>query len=209
MRDPYSVLGVSPSASDEDVKKAYRDLARKYHPDNYVGNDLADLAQEKMKEINEAYGEITRQRKGGGYRADGGARGWEGPAGAGSGRYARVRQLIAVGRVAEAEQALRDMLPQDAEWHFLMGSVCYRKGWFDEAGNHINRACAMDPGNAEYTAAREQMNAGPYRRPSYGGYGRPYNAGRGGGTNACDCCTSLICADCCCECMGGDLIPCC
>ena len=55
MRDPYTVLGVSPSATDEAVKKAYRELARKYHPDNYQNNPLADLAEEKMKEINEAY----------------------------------------------------------------------------------------------------------------------------------------------------------
>ena len=62
MNDPYKVLNVSPSASDEEVKKAYRDLARKYHPDNYHDNPLADLAQEKMKEINEAYEEIQNQR---------------------------------------------------------------------------------------------------------------------------------------------------
>ena len=62
MRDPYTVLGVSPSATDEAVKKAYRELARKYHPDNYQNNPLADLAEEKMKEINEAYDTITKQR---------------------------------------------------------------------------------------------------------------------------------------------------
>ena len=56
MRDPYSVLGVDQNASDEEIKKAYRELARKYHPDNYQNNPLADLAEEKMKEINEAYG---------------------------------------------------------------------------------------------------------------------------------------------------------
>ena len=65
MNDPYKVLNVSPSASDEEVKKAYRDLARKYHPDNYHDNPLADLAQEKMKEINEAYDTITKMRSGG------------------------------------------------------------------------------------------------------------------------------------------------
>ena len=63
MSDPYQVLGVSPSASDEEVKKAYRELARKYHPDNYHDNPLADLAQEHMKEINEAYEAIQAQRK--------------------------------------------------------------------------------------------------------------------------------------------------
>ena len=79
MNDPYKVLNVSPSASDEEVKKAYRDLARKYHPDNYHDNPLADLAQEKMKEINEAYEEIQNQRKrgasGNGYGAYGGSYG--------------------------------------------------------------------------------------------------------------------------------------
>ena len=55
MRDPYQVLGVPSTATDDEVKKAYRDLARKYHPDNYHDNPLADLAQERMKEINEAY----------------------------------------------------------------------------------------------------------------------------------------------------------
>ena len=61
MRDPYQVLGVSSTATDEEIKKAYRNLARKYHPDNYHDNPLADLAQERMKEINEAYEAIQSQ----------------------------------------------------------------------------------------------------------------------------------------------------
>ena len=55
MKDPYSVLGVPRTATDDEIKKAYRELARKYHPDNYVNSPLADVASEKMKEINEAY----------------------------------------------------------------------------------------------------------------------------------------------------------
>ena len=77
MRDPYQVLGVPSTATDEEVKKAYRNLAKKYHPDNYHDDPLADLAQEKMKEINEAYEEIQNQRKrgasGDGYGAYGGS----------------------------------------------------------------------------------------------------------------------------------------
>ena len=79
MRDPYQVLGVPSTATDEEVKKAYRNLAKKYHPDNYHDDPLADLAQEKMKEINEAYEEIQNQRKrgasGSGYGAYGGSYG--------------------------------------------------------------------------------------------------------------------------------------
>ena len=63
MRDPYQVLGIPSTATDEEVKKAYRNLARKYHPDNYHDNPLEDLAQERMKEINEAYETIRNQRK--------------------------------------------------------------------------------------------------------------------------------------------------
>ena len=61
MTDPYKVLGVSPDASDEEIKKAYRALARKYHPDKYRDSDLADLASEKMKEVNAAYDEQKRE----------------------------------------------------------------------------------------------------------------------------------------------------
>ena len=63
-KDPYKVLGVSPDATDADIKKAYHELARKYHPDNYTDNPLSDLASEKMKEINDAYDAIVNERKG-------------------------------------------------------------------------------------------------------------------------------------------------
>ena len=62
--DPYKVLGVTPQTSDDDVKRAYRELARKYHPDNYINNPLADLAEARMKEINEAYDMIMNERAG-------------------------------------------------------------------------------------------------------------------------------------------------
>ena len=62
MNDPYKVLGVPRDATDEEIKKAYRELARKYHPDNYVNNPLSDLVEEKMKEINEAYDTIQKER---------------------------------------------------------------------------------------------------------------------------------------------------
>ena len=80
MTDPYSVLGVSNTASDEEIKKAYRELVRKYHPDNYHDNPLADLAQEKMKEINEAYDTITKARSsgGGGYSSSSGGSSYSG-----------------------------------------------------------------------------------------------------------------------------------
>ena len=66
MRDPYEVLGVSKNATDDQIKDAYRELARKYHPDNYANSPLADLAEQKMKEVNEAYDTIRDMRRNGG-----------------------------------------------------------------------------------------------------------------------------------------------
>ncbi len=70
-KDPYEVLGVSRSASDEEIKKAYRELVKKYHPDRYKGNPLESLAQEKMQEINDAYATLTDPNRRGSYRQTG------------------------------------------------------------------------------------------------------------------------------------------
>jgi len=63
INDPYKVLGVDRNATDAQIKEAYRNLAKKYHPDNYAGSPIADLASEKMKEVNEAYDQIVKERK--------------------------------------------------------------------------------------------------------------------------------------------------
>ena len=145
MKDPYSVLGVSQSASDDEIKKAYRELARKYHPDNYQNNPLADLAEEKMKEINEAYDAITKQRAGGGgyqQQPTGGSYGGAyqtgySAGGAGNPTYARVRNLINAGDLAGAERLLYEVPQKSGEWYFLSGSIAYRKGWLDEAAQNF------------------------------------------------------------------------
>lgn len=203
MRDPYEVLGVSSSASDEEVKKAFRELARKYHPDNYVDNPLSDLAQEKMKEVNEAYETIVKSRSGGSYSSgysSSSSSAYSNYSGSG---YSAIRAAINSNNLAYAEQQLLGIRDRNAEWHFLMGSVMYRRGKLDQARSYYETACQKEPNNMEYRQALQYMQTG-------GGSYRPshYSTGGGGMTTA-DCCSSLICADCLCECMGGDLIPCC
>ena len=206
MNDPYSVLGVSPQASDEEIKKAYRELARKYHPDNYADNPLADLAQEKMKEINEAYESITASRggqsAGRSYGPSGSQGGGSYSSGASGGRFSAIRNAINSGNLGYAEQLLREEPSRGAEWNFLMGSVCYRKGWLDEARSYYQSAVSMAPNNPEYAQALRVVSGG-------GGFYRPQNYNRGNSMQTANCCSSLILADCCCECMGGDLISCC
>lgn len=192
MKDPYSVLGVSQSASDDEVKKAYRDLARKYHPDNYQNNPLADLAEEKMKEINEAYDAITKQRAGG-YRTQSGSYGSSGSYQTGSysqttqdPNFARVRSLINAGNLSAAEQLLYQISGKTAEWYFLSGSIAYRKGWLDEAKQNFSIAVQMDPGNMEYRQALAMMQ-------QRGGYS-PYQSY--GSSTECDPCSAYLCMSC-------------
>ena len=210
MNDPYSVLGVSPSASDDEIKKAYRELARKYHPDNYHDNPLADLASEKMKEINEAYDLITKNREQGGAYGGSAYQSQSRPnsyrqsySGANyNSAYAQIRNLINGNNLSQAEAMLNNISSHDAEWHYLMGSVYWRKGWMDEAGRYFRTAATMDPTNIEYRNAVQYMNQG-------GQAYRPAGAGSMTQTDACNVCSNLICMDCLCEMMGGDCIPCC
>lgn len=209
MTDPYKILGVPPTATDEEVKNAYRALARKYHPDKYADSDLADLASEKMKEVNAAYEEIQNMRKDGASQSGSRSQGYSqsygaGQSSSGSTAFAEIRRLINAGYIDEAERRLADMgIPdRNAEWKFLMGCVSVRKMKFADAEMHFNNACNEDPYNTEYRMARDNL------RNRTAGYGGGYRTGDVSGSG-CDCCTSLICADCCCECMGGDLIRCC
>ena len=190
MRDPYSVLGLSPGASDEDVKKAYRELARKYHPDNYHENPLADLASEKMKEVNEAYDAITKGAASSGY-SSGSAYSSAGY----SGEFGSVRAAINGGDLDYAESLLQNSSNRGAEWNFLMGSLYYRRGWLNEAQRYFQLAVQMEPANMEYRQALSRMNTGgsPYR-PN--GYGSPATRD----CDMCDICSALMCANLCCRC---------
>lgn len=203
MTDPYKVLGVDRNASDDEIKKAYRDLARKYHPDNYRDNPLSDLVEEKMKEINEAYDQIQKERAG---KSSGGSYGGYSSSSSGDSRFAEIRMLINSRRYSEAELRLDSMSSTDrnAEWNFLKGCVLAQRGHFYDAQRYIETACYMDPNNVEYRNAKAQMSR------SAGAYGAGYNTSyRGGNVDMCNVCQTLWCMDCCCECMGSDLIRCC
>lgn len=205
MTDPYKALGVSPNATDDEIKKAYRELAKKYHPDNFHDTPLSELATEKMSQINAAYDEIQKMRErssGASYGAPGGGYGFSS---GGPSSFARVRELINGGRYAEAEIQIDSVLlgGRNAEWYFLKGVICIQRRNYFEAANYVKTACDMDPSNAEYRNVYQRLKAS---QQTYGGF----QTSRGqGGCSTCDICSGLLCADCLCECCGGDLISCC
>ena len=156
-----------------------------------------------MKEVNAAYEEIQNMRASGASQTGGGSYSYGGQS-AGNGSFAEIRRLINMGYIDEAERQLNSMGITDrgAEWKFLMGCVCVRRMRFADAEMHFDNACREDPYNTEYRMARDNL-----KRQTMG-YGGTYRTSSSS-SDACDCCTSLLCADCCCECMGGDLIRCC
>lgn len=199
MSDPYKVLGVSADATDDEIKKAYRALVKQYHPDNYADNPLADLAAEKMKEINEAYSEIQQIRSGGGRSSSGGSSGGSRSSynsyESGRSEFARIRQLINNGRTAEAETLLNrtPVGERNAEWHFLKGVVLYRNGWVQDARIEIETACSLEPYNSEYQSFLQRMNSGAAQSP----YGMGMQ--RGQNCDVCDICSAMMCLNCLCN----------
>ncbi|HHZ02297.1 MAG TPA: DnaJ domain-containing protein [Tissierellia bacterium] len=198
MKDPYEVLGLNRGASIEEVKKAYRQLAKKYHPDMNVNNPLQDLAEEKFKEIQWAYDEIMKGNASASYGST-----YTNNNTRSTGDLFSARQYINLGRFHEAMSILRKTKVRNAEWYFLTG-VCYVSlGSIGQGLQYVQRAVNMDPSNMEYSNYLNQILS---MQRTY--QQRVYTYG-GGSSSTADCCAQLICADCLCECLGGDLISCC
>ena len=162
MSDPYQVLGISPSASDEEVKAAYRRLAMRYHPDR---NNGSEEAERRMMQVNEAYAQIMEMRKGGASQPFGGYQGGYGYGGSGQAqqqapRLFAVRRQLDMGRCQEAIQMLEQMDDRSAEWCYLYARA--RQGLGDDiaALSFARQAASMEPGNMEYMAFLQQLTLG-------------------------------------------------
>jgi curved DNA-binding protein CbpA len=198
MSNPYEVLEIKRDATDDEVKKAYRELAKKYHPDNFKDNPLADLATEKMKNINEAYDAIQKERS----NNSGNPQGYQGyyNNNPNYSNFPRIRELIVNKRFSEAEIML-DSVAQNtrgAEWFYLKGVLLTERGWYFDAQKNFEAAYSLDPNNNKYRDAIHQMKNRANQYYSKGGYNtrQRQNEDCCPGCSICDICTCLICADC-------------
>lgn len=195
MQNPYEILGIKEGASQEEIKAAYREQVKKYHPDKHQDNPLQDLAEEKLQEINEAYEYLSKNNGKGGYEGNSSGVRNNGSRGQ-SPEFIEVRRMIDKGNIPGAEATLSRIKTKNAEWFFLSGMISLRKGWYDEAVNQVQTAMSMDPSNMEYrTAMNSIMASGTGYKTS--AYGRGYS-------NNDDFCRMLqcyCCADALCDCI--------
>jgi molecular chaperone DnaJ len=211
-KNPYEVLGLKPGASDEEIKAAYRELVKKYHPDRYMDNPLNDLAEEKMLENNEAYDTLTGGAKknrpggGGGNYGPGSSRGFGGGSYSNGGNYAssddaaefrEVRKSIDRGDLKEAQDRLDRVRTRSAEWHYLFGVMNIRRGWYNEGMQGLQTAVSMEPANLEYRNTLNSMmqQTGGYQTAANNrGYNDPERM-------MCQALQCYCCADMCCDCI--------
>lgn len=206
----YKTLGLQEGATEEQIKEAYRQLAKQYAGDSYgETSPLHEEASKKMDEINQAFDTLMSYiRTGGPTPTQTSNQGtpfeqpYNNPQSTNNniGRYPAIRNLINNGLVDEALAEL-NAIPygsSDAEWNFLMGSVYYYKGWLDKALQYFQAACRMDPNNSEYQAALRNLTGSAAGNMPGNPYGNQQDPNAAALNCACNTCTCLLCMNACC-----------
>lgn len=212
MKNPYDVLGISPDASDEDIKKAYRRLSRKYHPDANVDNPNKEQAEEKFKEVQSAYQTIMNQKSSdtgkeyrSGFTGSGGFGSFAGYGAYGSRETADDEDALYInaayryaanGLYREAMNTLRQVKIKNARYYYVKAVASAGLGDQTAALEAVRIAVNMDPGNPEYRQFLQYLQRGGQWYTARGmGYGNPV----GGGSNFCLrlCIANMLCNLCC------------
>lgn len=217
MTDPYQILGVSRDASDDEIKKAYRTLSRKYHPDANINNPNKDQAEAKFKEVQQAYQQIMKEREygssgsyGAGGYGTGGYGGFWGDFGGGYRQQAgpeatdnedvlhlcAAANFIGSGHYQEALNVLNDMKDRSAQWYYYSAMANSGLGNNVAALEHAKTAYQMDPNNMQYQVLLQRLQSGGSWYQTRQNPYRPYSMG---GSDYCMklCIANLVCNLCC------------
>ena len=207
MIDPYSILGISRDASDDEVKKAYRKLSRKYHPDANIDNPNKEQAEEKFKQVQQAYEQIMKEREQGtgygnygGYNY-GGFGGFSGQTDSGYQDEESIRRQAAAnyiqsGHYREAMNVLQSLQQKNGQWYYLSAMANMGLGNNVNALNDIKEAVRLEPDNAQYRMLQQQMEGGG---TWYQEMQNPFGGMPTGGDDYCMklCLANLACSLCC------------
>lgn len=211
-RDPFVILGVDESVTQNELYEAYKEKRNAYQEKRFAKGEEGAEACRKLQEVEEAYDEASQRLRS---RYDV----------SNAGDLGRVEEAIKAGRLEEAQSLLDGDPNRSGKWHYLQSIVFYKKGWMNESLKQLEFACDLEPDNVKYKESKEKLekkiaaDSNPNKRGYYAddsdGTQRSYSGPAGNGSQPtrgctpCDCCTGLMCTDCCCECMGGDCISCC
>ena len=209
MLDPYSILGVSRNASDEEIKKAYRRLSRKYHPDANINNPNKDQAEEKFKEVQQAYEQIMKEREygssgqtgnyGNGYGGYGGFGGQQRQSAYEDEESIRRRaaaNFIQSGHYQEAMNVLSSLGQKNGEWYYLSSMANMGLGNNVKALENIREAVRLEPNNQQYRMLLNRMESGGTWYETQQG---PFGGMPSGGSDMCLnlCLANAFCNLCC------------
>ena len=206
MLDPYSVLGVPRSATDDEVKKAYRRLSRKYHPDANINNPNKDQAEEKFKQVQQAYEQIMKEREYGYDSAENSYGGFGGFGGYGGGQRSSTYQdeeelrrqaaanYVQSGHYQEALNVLSSLSQRNGQWYYLSAMANMGMGNNVTALDQIREAVRQEPDNMQYRMLLQRMEGGggwyQQRQDPFGGMPTA-------GGDMCDaCCRTMACFMC-------------
>ncbi len=210
-KDPYIILGISPDSTQDEIKSAYDSLKKLYEEQCFQEGEIGSNATKKLAELERAYQDcMDNVHQNIIYENTGSS-------------FGEIETLIKDGKLEDAQSQLDRIENRDAEWHYLQAVIYYKRNWHMESKKQLEIALALDEGNSKYKGALDRLNKviegantkqntaqADNAQQAKGGYARPTsNDGANNVGTCCDVCNCLICTDCCCECTGGDFIPCC
>lgn len=202
MKDFYEFLGLTESATDEEITARYEALKEKYKEERWQDGEAGNEAARNLTKLETAYKEIMSERK------------EQKKTTSGENSYERVAALLKDNKIAEAQAVLDEFNERGAEWHYLQAVVFYKKNWTNESKKQLEIAMQMDPDNVKYRNAYGKMNAkNDYQQQAanqnpYANNRAPIDDGEQMGGNACSecisCCYTYLCVNClfnlCCGC---------